>query len=69
MLDLEYIEQTAYNIGYQRGFDKGKKAAVTEGEWEQLGGIARCSECGHHSIDRYNFCPNCGALMGGKNDE
>lgn len=30
MLDLDYIEQTAYNIGYQRGLEAGRRKAMTE---------------------------------------
>lgn len=30
MLDLDYIEQTAYNHGYRRGFDEGRKKALLE---------------------------------------
>lgn len=30
MLDLEYIEQTAYNIGYDRGLKAGRKKALLE---------------------------------------
>ena len=25
--------------------------------------VIRCSECGKVAIDRYNYCPNCGADM------
>lgn len=30
MIDTEYIEQNAYNQGYRRGFEAGRKAAVAE---------------------------------------
>ena len=30
MLDLEYIEQTAYNIGYDRGLKAGRTQAMRE---------------------------------------
>lgn len=30
MPDMEYIEQNAYNQGYRRGFEAGRKAAVAE---------------------------------------
>lgn len=38
------------------------------GEWKTellnpLNAILRCSRCGRYSVDRYNFCPDCGADM------
>ena len=30
MIDTEYIEQNAYNQGYRRGYEAGRKAAVAE---------------------------------------
>lgn len=30
MIDTEYIEQNAYNQGYRRGYEVGRKAAVAE---------------------------------------
>lgn len=30
MIDTEYIEQNAYDQGYRRGFEAGRKAAVAE---------------------------------------
>lgn len=30
MPDMEYIEQNAYNQGYRRGYEAGRKAAVAE---------------------------------------
>ena len=29
----------------------------------------KCSECGHSGKPDYNFCPNCGAKMGGDDNE
>lgn len=44
------------------------------GEWiDRSGGIEGawnyCSVCGEQAIDLYDFCPNCGADMRGKDDE
>ncbi len=45
-----------------------------QGEWiDRSGGIEGawnyCSVCGEQAIDLYDFCPNCGADMRGKDDE
>jgi len=45
---------------------KGKwidKSNGIEGAWNY------CSVCGEQAIDLYDFCPNCGADMRGKQDE
>ena len=40
------------------------------GEWIDDGFAHRCSECGKQGvgIEYFNFCPNCGADMRGKDD-
>ena len=52
-------------------------APVRHGRWvpaDQTGDCCyTCSECGFerdaYLLDVGNYCPNCGALMGGKEDE
>jgi len=84
-MDMERIEQMAYDIGYQRGYEKGK-ADRPQGEWiDGEHNVAmcdgyRCNRCGffvpwdyeHKFIDfinDYHFCPNCGARMKGADDD
>lgn len=81
-MDMERIEQMAYDIGYQRGYEKGK-ADRPRGEWivnisdyESI-----CSACGAketefiygtemwYGLGESKFCPNCGAHMKGADDE
>ena len=42
-----------------------------QGEWidDDFVGQYRCSECDYYAIDEYDYCPNCGADMRGKDDE
>lgn len=49
-------------------------APVVHSRWEYKCGEIRCPECGNriHRIDLsgcLNFCPNCGAKMGGERKE
>lgn len=39
-----------------------KSEGRIEGAWPY------CSVCDDMSVERYDFCPNCGAWMGGQND-
>lgn len=80
-MDMERIEQRAYDIGYQRGYENGK-ADRPQGEWIRTGrtniygGIeVQCSNCGdkvmvQHLEDEW-YCRHCGADMGmkGADDE
>lgn len=36
---------------------------VKRGKWVAWYGAVRCVECGHDTIIKSNFCPNCGARM------
>ena len=69
-MDMERIEQMAYDIGYQRGYEKGK-ADRPQGEWIieiDANGYTygRCSICGMKQYaGQLNFCPDCGAHMKG----
>ena len=40
------------------------------GQWVDDGfvGQYRCSECDYNSVDEFNYCPDCGADMRGKQD-
>ena len=40
------------------------------GDWTDIGGIIRwgCPLCHHAYEIKYNYCPNCGARMEGKDD-
>ena len=78
-MDMERIEQMAYDIGYQRGYEKGK-ADRPQGEWLDYeipledGGampIQVCSLCKTfyplaYTGGGHRFCPNCGADMRGE---
>lgn len=47
-------------------------APVVHGRWERRGGVFECSHCREYGGSRaglYNFCPNCGAMMYGWEDE
>ena len=56
---------------------KELEADRAEGEWIDKCGnkVCACSNCGteydhtYEWIERWNFCPNCGAKMKGINDE
>ena len=79
-MDMERIEQMAYDIGYQRGYEKGK-ADRPRGEWIVSCKDSICSICGKDEAeficgteDWYgyglsNYCPNCGARMKGADDD
>lgn len=46
--------------------------AVRHGVWQEKGGDIFCSVCGidndAHGVERFNYCPNCGAKMDGKGE-
>ena len=81
-MDMERIEQMAYDIGYQRGYEKGK-ADRPQGEWIdaeiplECGGsmpIQVCNLCKTfyplaYTGGGHRFCPNCGARMKGADDD
>lgn len=54
------------------GVDKIPAADVVEvrhGRWIKHEGYDECEACRAKVICGYNYCPNCGALMDGKEDE
>ena len=63
------IAQKSVELGRTLGQIEGKLARP-KGTWIEGTQGYYCSEC--ETIDRFyfehNFCPNCGARMGGKND-
>ena len=69
---LGYVEcKTEHLINQIRTIETIKPK---RGEWvDRSGGIEGawnyCSVCGEQAIDLYDFCPNCGADMRGKDDE
>lgn len=38
-------------------------APVRHGMWEEYGKTWWCSECGFETGLRWNYCPDCGAIM------
>lgn len=64
-----------------KAYEKGLQAQVVDltesrptGEWKQVDLLADrlCSVCGYgvwdSEAEEYNFCPNCGAKMGGDDE-
>ena len=42
-------------------------APVVHGRWKRYGrNLGECSNCGEIVNIRYNYCPNCGAMMDGE---
>ena len=70
-------EQIAWEQGYEAGLAQGKQDRP-KGKWKTIEGIDgdeyyECSNCGEPWVltagtpkdNNMNFCPNCGAKMGG----
>ena len=61
-----------YDMGYQDGLEDGLNDVRPKGEWIKMAfddkTIVYCSECHSHYEYPFNFCPNCGAQMGGKEE-
>ena len=73
-MDMERIEQMAYDIGYQRGYEKGKADRpqgewIFHSEWEEYYCRYECSLCGRTYDYDMNYCGFCGARMKGADDE
>ena len=43
-------------------------APVRHGRWEEYGKTWWCSECGFETGLRWDYCPDCGAIMDGEVD-
>ena len=73
---IKQLVQDAFDKGYQCGY-KDRKSEPQKGEWISVCGNKQCncSVCGegfdhtYEWIERWNFCPNCGARMKGADDE
>ena len=66
-------EKICYDMGYAQG--KQDAAPVVRGEWINAGHDAftqyrRCSSCARllANAPAYDYCPNCGAKMGGEDE-
>ena len=75
-------DTVAWDIGGAiKGIPTADVAEVRHGRWEDKTNISRaeveqrvdCSVCGQifwtTAVLSFNYCPNCGALMDGKEDE
>ena len=69
-----YIRAVDYNL-FLEGYKQGKKDfARPKGEWKSIQGssvVYGCSCCNLQIVAMipYNFCPNCGAKMKGKEND
>ena len=74
---MKVKEQEAFDLGYLNGYEQGRRdvveaAPVRHGEWIENSWRPICSLCGFSGsvldapTSPFNFCPNCGAKMGGK---
>ena len=63
------VEEKSYAMGYQDGLEDGLNDIRPQGKWICEYRTCKCSVCGFATvIDTYNFCPNCGADMRGKEE-
>ena len=63
-------DQRGYNRGYQFGFYTGQHTKLPTGKWIFAGFCFsttqyKCSRCKLNSLEKTDFCPNCGAKMKG----
>ena len=66
----------AKRIRNQEAFPAADVAPVVHGRWVnhfdymmERSGFFVCDSCKKMSREKYDYCPNCGALMDGKEDE
>ena len=76
LLDGKYLIEPISKLPQRHGEWEEKETLLNEGdceitEWQS----ARCSKCGKYhttpymySFDNFNFCPNCGAEMKGREE-
>ena len=84
MGNKEYIERgaallaitndgcTVSNVGELMDVPTADVVEVRHGEWRKRGNEKTCSNCAfiyYSNNDDWNYCPNCGATMDGKDDE
>jgi hypothetical protein len=69
------LEATGYKVStdYEDGAErcdaytpKSQYAEVKHGEWISHEGYEECNQCHSKAIYAHDYCPNCGAKMGGK---
>lgn len=73
VVDISGNEYFPYRTAYFNGVADGRATAIPQGEWVQAkdeDGIEiyrknLCSICNEASVEKYPFCPNCGADMRG----
>ena len=76
--DYEFEMSKEQAVKLARGIFTLSGEEIKQGEWIKAQGewvtdtaykiIFRCSECGGHFGYPFNFCPNCGARMGGSEE-
>lgn len=77
-VDLDELQKTLMydRDQYRKGYEDGKHEPPAHATW--IGGeLGRCSVCGHKGcasdiwsgVVGYGYCPNCGALMDGGEDD
>lgn len=75
----EYLTGADYNA-YLKGYKDGKAKPTKHGRWirkeSKRSYWFECSECGYPPpLDKFkrerfsNYCPNCGAIMGGEEND
>ena len=79
-IDFGYAAEAEAEIGlemdraYNEGYAQGKADAVKTGSWDKYQKYSnwhKCTVCGESEylpyLNHSNYCPNCGAKMGGNN--
>lgn len=74
MLSLGYTfdlsdgaDRTVTYISFPKGTDPNDVAPVVHGYWIKVAEhVYRCSLCNNHRHYKSRYCPNCGAVMDGK---
>lgn len=59
---------TPWIVETLEGLPSADVAPVRHGRWEEYGKIWWCSECGFETGLRWDYCPDCGAIMDGEVD-
>ena len=75
MSKISEVLQEFYDIGYKKGYEDAKKEFERpKGEWKYDGFCVtttqyKCNKCEYSTLEKTNFCPNCGARMKGGAEE